>query len=83
MVMFTSSLDSESLVRRRVCGLWASLWSGVVWWVVDRTTRSHRIVVGAAAGGSGPLGGLLTEHPGVIGSLLAPWQVVGGRVAGC
>ena len=51
VVMLTSSLDSESLVRRRVCGLWASLWLGVVWWVVVRTTRGHRIVVSTVAAG--------------------------------
>ena len=27
-MMSTSSFDSESLVRRHVCGLWASLWLG-------------------------------------------------------
>ena len=27
-MMSTSSLDSEFLVRRRVCGLWGSLWLG-------------------------------------------------------
>ena len=26
--MLTSSLGSQSLVRRRVCGLWGSLWLG-------------------------------------------------------
>ena len=82
-MMLTSSLDSEFLVRRHVCGLWASLWLGVVWWVVDRTTRGHRIVVGTAAGGWGSLGGLLTELLGVIGPLLAPWRVVRGRLVGC
>ena len=83
MVMLTSSLDSEFLVRRRVCGLLASLWLGAVWWVVDRTSRGHRTAVGTAAGGWGSFGGLLTEHPGVIGPLLAPRQVVGGRLVGC
>ena len=82
-MMLTSSLDSESLVRRRVCGLWASLWSGVVWWVVDRTSRGHRTAVGAAAGGWGSFGGLLTEHPGVIAPLPAPRQVVRDRWVGC
>ena len=81
--MLTSSLDSEFLVRRRVCGLWASLWSGAVWWVVDRTTWSHRTAVGTAAGGWGSLGGLLSEHPGVFGPLLAPRRVVRGRLVGC
>ena len=51
MAMLTSSLDSESLVRLHVYGLWASLWSGAARWVVDRTTWSHRTAVGTAAGG--------------------------------
>ena len=36
-------------VPRRVCGPWASLWSGVVRWVVDCTTRGYRTAVGTAA----------------------------------
>ena len=82
-MMSTSSHDSESLVRRRVCGPWASLWLGAVWWVVDRTTRGDRTVVGTAAGGWGSFGGLLTEQPGVVGSLLVPRRVVRGRWVGC
>ena len=83
MAMLTSSLDSESLVRRHVCGLWASLWSEAVGRVVDYTTRGYRIAVGTAAGGQRPLGGLLTTQLGVIGSLSAPRQVARDRWAGC
>ena len=72
MAMLTSSLDSESLVRRHVCGLWASLWSEAVGRVVDYATRGVRTVVGTAVGGWGPFGGLLTALLGVFGSLLAP-----------
>ena len=83
-MMSTLSPDSESLMRLHVCGLWASLRSAAVWWLVDRTTWSHRTVVGTAADGQGQFGGLLTERLGLSDCCRRRWgKLVGGRPVGC
>ena len=77
--MSTSSFDSESLVRRHVCGLWASLWLGSFGGLLTEQPG----VIGPLPAPRRVVGGLLTEDPGVIGPLPAPWRVVGGRWVGC
>ena len=50
--MLTSSLGSQSLVRRRVCGLWGSLWLGPFGGLLtEQFCSDSRIVVGTAVGG--------------------------------
>ena len=82
--MLTSSLDSEPLVRRRVWGLWVSLWSGhgPFGGLLTELLGVVGPLLAPAAGGWGPFGGLLTELLGVVGPLLAPaaggWGPFGG-----
>ena len=60
-------------------------WLGVLWWVVDRTTRGHWTAAGTAAGGWGPFGGLLSEQFGairtVVGTAAGGWGPFGGLLS--
>ena len=83
--MLTSSLDSESLVRRRVCGLRASLWSGAVWWVVGvaKPTTPRAADSGSDRGAYfDSVSDRLTDAP-LFGGVAWHLAVVRGLVVGC